>query len=338
MTARRIQTRITELFGIEHPLLLGGMMHLSDARLVAAVVNAGGMGYITPRSFDTLEDYRRDLHLCRELTGGKPFGVNLTFASRAAQNVEILDHIRIALEEGVRHFESAGNSPDQIVPLIHDGGGLLLHKCPSVRHALSAERLGVDAVALVGMEEGGHPGFNQLSAFVNGAFALERLERTPLVIGGGIGSGAQIAAALAMGADAVVMGSRFMAAAEVWAHDALKQRIIESDEHASMPIMAHLSTWRVLRNEAAVQVREMELAGVAKAHRDYGDLILSSRTKEQVYRNGDTDAGIVSFGPAGAFTEKVEPAGDIVRGLMAAALKALDGAAAKIVSDDGPDT
>lgn len=336
MTARRIHTRITELFGIEHPILLGGMMHLSDARIVAAVVNAGGMGYITPRSFDTLEDYRKELHLCRELTNGKPFGVNLTFASRAAQNAEILDHIRIALEEGVRHFESAGNSPDQIVSVIHEGGGLLLHKCPSVRHALSAERLGVDAVALVGLEEGGHPGANQLSAFVNGAFALERLERTPLVIGGGIGSGAQIAAALAMGADAVVMGSRFMAATEIWAHDALKQRIIELDEHSSMPIMAHLSTWRVMRNDAAIQARNLELAGVAKEYRDYGDLILSSRTREQVYHKGDTNAGIVSFGPAGAFTNRVEPAGDIVRGLMEAALKALEGAASRIIMDDGP--
>jgi nitronate monooxygenase len=329
MSHRRIRTRITDLFEIEHPILLGGMMHLSDARIVAAVVNAGGMGYITPRSFESLEAFRRELQTCRELTGGRSFGVNLTISGRLEQNRDVAEYIRIALEEGVRCFESAGHSPEGLVDLIHAGGGLLLHKCPSVRHALSAERLGVDAVALVGMEEGGHPGANRLSTFVNGAFAIERLQSIPLVVGGGIGSGRQIAAALAMGADAVVMGSRFMAATEIWAHDALKQRIVESDEHSSMTIMENLSTWRVMVNETAKQVRELELGG-ARQHRDYGDLILGARTRERVYVNGDTDAGIVSFGPGGAFAQKIEPAGDIVRQLMDEAILALDDAAARV--------
>ncbi|WP_337188131.1 nitronate monooxygenase [Phenylobacterium sp.] len=323
MTSRRVRTPITELFGIEHPILLGGMMHLSDARIVAAVVNAGAMGFITPRSFASLEVFRDELRLCRELTGGKPFGVNLTFAGRSAHNSEMPEHIRVAFEEGVRHFESAGRSPEDVVPMIHDGNGVLIHKCPSVRHALAAERLGVDAVALVGMEEGGHPGANRLSTFVSGAFALERLGDIPFVVGGGIGSGRQIAAALSMGADGVVMGSRFMAATEIWAHDALKERIVQCDEHASITIMERISTWRVMANETALEVRRLELEGV-REHRDYGDLILSSRTRERVYLNGETDAGIVSFGPGGAFTKSVEPAGDIVRHLMSEAIMALD--------------
>lgn len=317
-----IRTRITDLFEIEHPILLGGMMHLSDAAIVAAMVNAGAMGFITPRSFPSMEAFRSELQHCTELTGGRSFGVNLTLATRVNRNHEVVDHVRIALEEGVRLFESAGNSPDGLVELIHAGGGKLMHKCPSVRHALSAKRLGVDAIALVGMEEGGHPGANKLSTFVSGAFALERLGDTPLVLGGGIGSGRQIAAAIAMGADAVVMGSRFMAATEVWAHDALKQRLIVSDEHDSVTIMEHLSTWRVLANETALKVQELERDG-APSHSDYGDLILSGRTRERVYTNGKVDEGIVSFGPGGAFTDRIEPAGDIVRKLVTEAVSAL---------------
>lgn len=308
-------TRITRLFDIDHPVLLGGMQHLGRSGLVAAVVNAGAMGFVTARSFASLDEYRQDLQRCRELTGGRPFGVNLTLTRRSEFNTDIPAWIEIALEEGVRHFESAGTSPEAIVDPIHAGGGILLHKCPSVRHALSAERLGVDAVGLVGMEEGGHPGANQLPTFVNGAFAVQRV-RIPLVVGGGIGSGAQIAAALALGADGVVMGSRFMAASEVEVHDALKEHIVSLDEHCSTVILRSLNdTWRVMDNETAREVQRLEAEG-ARTHRDFGDLILSSRTRERVYRGGRVEEGIVSLGPAGGFADAIEPAGEIVARLM----------------------
>ena len=309
------RTRITELFGIRHPLLLGGLHHLGESTLVAAVVNAGAMGYITARSFDDLHDYRRDLRRCRELTGGKPFGVNLTISRRPGFNRNTPAWIDIALQEGVRLFESAGTSPDEIVEPIHRGAGLLLHKCPSVRHALTAQRLGVDAVGLVGSEEGGHPGSNPLSAFVNGACALERVT-IPLVIGGGIGSGRQVAAAIAMGADAVVLGSRFMVATELQAHRALKERIVSMDERCSIAILGSLNdTWRVMDNATARAVQRREAEG-ARSHRDFGDLILSTRTKARVYRDGEVEEGIVSLGPAGGFADRIESAGTIVERLM----------------------
>jgi len=309
------RTRLTELFGIRHPVLLGGMHQLGTSGIVAAVVNAGAMGFITARTFATADALRADLRRCRELTGGKPFGVNLTLARRPEGNQRLREWIDIALEEGVRHFESAGGRPEGLVEPIHAGGGVLLHKCPSVRHAVSAERMGVDAVGLVGLEEGGHPGANQLSAFVNGAFALEKI-RVPLVIGGGIGNGRQIAAALALGADGVVMGSRFMVAAEIAAHEALKQRLVASDEHGSIAILGTLNdTWRVLANETAREVQRLEAAGV-RSHAAFGDLILSSRTRERVYEGGEVEAGIVSFGPAGGFADAIEPAGAIVGRLM----------------------
>ena len=137
----RFRTRITELFGIEHPILLGGLHHLGESGIVAAMVNAGGMGFVTSRSFATLDAFRADLRRCRELTAGKPFGVNLTISRRPGFNRDVSAWIDIALEEGVRLFESAGSAPDEIVEPIHRGGGLLLHKCPSVRHAVTAQRL-----------------------------------------------------------------------------------------------------------------------------------------------------------------------------------------------------
>lgn len=317
-SAAVFRTRITELFGITHPILMGGMHHLGQSGLVAGVVNAGAMGFITPRSFDSLDDYRADLRRCRALTQGRPFGVNLTISRRPGWNRDAPAWIDIALEEGVRHFESAGTSPEEFLPRIHDGGAVLIHKCPSVRHALTAERIGVDAVALVGMEEGGHPGANQLPTFVNGAAALQRV-KIPLVVGGGIGSGRQIAAALAMGADAVVMGSRFMVSTEADMHVAVKQRIVELDENCSTTILGALNnTWRVMVNETAREVQRLE-AGGARTHEAFGDLILSSRTRERVYRGGQVEEGIVSLGPSGGFADAIEPAGVIVGRLMAEA-------------------
>ncbi|WP_301541072.1 NAD(P)H-dependent flavin oxidoreductase [Paraburkholderia xenovorans] len=330
---QRFRTRITDCFGIRHPILLGGMHHLGESGIVAAVVNAGAMGFITARSFSSTDALRGDLRRCRALTGGRPFGVNLTLSRRAEQNREVADWIRIALEEGVRHFESAGASPEQLVEPIQRGGGLLIHKCPSVRHAVSAQRLGVDALALVGLEEGGHPGANQLSAFVNGAYALEEIH-IPLVIGGGIGNGRQIAAALALGADGVVMGSRFMVATEIAAHDALKQRIVAAGAHCSTAILASLGdTWRVMDNEAAREVQRLEAAG-ARRHSEFGDLILSSRTRQRVYRDGEVEAGIVSLGPAGGFADAIVPAAQIVGQLIGEAAQAAHAFARRVVDAD----
>ena len=315
--------RITALFGIRHPILLGGMHLLGRSGLVAAVVNAGGMGFITPRSFDDLAAYRADLRRCRELTGGRSFGVNLTLSRRPGFSRDVPAWIDIALQEGVRHFESAGMSPEEVVGPVQAGGGVLLHKCPSVRHALSAQRLGVDAVALVGMEEGGHPGANPLSTFTNGTVAVQRL-RVPVVLGGGIGSGRQIAAALALGAEGVVMGSRFMVATEVEMHEAVKRHIVTLDEHGSIAILATLNdTWRVMANATAREVQRLEAAG-ARRHADFGDLILSTRTRERVYRDGKVDEGIVSLGPAGGFADAIEPAGTIVARLVDQAREAMN--------------
>jgi nitronate monooxygenase len=227
--AQVFRTAITELFGVEHPILLGGMDHPARSGLVAAVVNAGAMGFITPRSFGSMVEFRDDLRRCRDLTHGTPFGVSLSIPRRTGRNDDALAWVDIAFEEGVRHFASAGPSPGELVGRIRDGGGRLIHICPSLRHALAAERLGVDAVALIGLDAGDHSGANPLPTFHNVAAALHRL-RIPAALGGGIDSGHQLAAALALGAAGVVANSRVTSAGEA---DATVARLIRDAARAA---------------------------------------------------------------------------------------------------------
>ena len=319
--AQVFRTRITDLFGIRHPVLAGGLMWLADAPYVAAVVNAGGMGFITSRSFTAPEAFRTELVRCRALTGGKPFGVNLSTSRHGA--VALMEYLDIALAEGVRHFETAGRAPaDDLIAAIRAAGAVVIHKVPLLRHALTAERLGVDAVALVGMECGGHPGVNtDMPAMLGGAIAAERL-RVPYAIGGGIGTGRQLLAALAVGADAVVIGTRFIAAAEVTAHSAYKQRIVAAGEDDSLVAFASNQTlggaWRVLANETAREVRRREAAG-ARDYADFAPLIAGTLSREAAYQGGDAEQGMLSMGPAACFVDRIEPIATIMDRLMAEA-------------------
>lgn len=310
------RTRITELFGIRHPILAGGLMWLSDARYVAGIVNAGGVGFITPRSFDTLDAYRDELKRCRELTQGQPFGVNITLSSRNANNELVPRYIDIALEEGVRHFETVAAQPEPLFEAIHAGGGLVVHKASRIRHAQKAEALGADAVCLVGMEAGGHPGMNELPTSVMGAYAAERIT-IPLVLGGGIGSGRQLVAALALGADGVVMGTRFLTCHEVWAHERYKDHLVGCDEESSTTALRSIQdTWRVLANDNARAVQAMEAAGTRR-HADFGDLIKGTTTRDHCYRGGDVSRGMVSMGPAIGFAHRRESIQEAMDSLMA---------------------
>ncbi len=316
------RTRITELFGIRHPVLAGGLMWLADAPYVAAVVNAGGMGFITSRSFATAEAFRAELVRCRTLTEGKPFGVNLSTSRHAA--VPLMVYLDIALEEGVRHFETAGRAPaDELIAAIRDAGAIVIHKVPLLRHAQTAERLGVHAVTLVGMECGGHPGANtEVPAMLGGAIAAERL-RIPYAIGGGIGTGRQLLAALALGADAVTIGTRFLTGVELSVHPAFRQRMAEAGEEDSLVAFAGNQqlggAWRVLANATAREVRRREQAGMAE-HADFADLTAGTLSRDACYRGGDVERGMLSMGPSICFADRVEPIGAIMDRLIAEAV------------------
>lgn len=290
-------------------------MWLSDANYVAALVNAGCMGFITPRSFDSDEAFAAALVQCSSLTAGKPFGVNLTLSSRPEANLAVGRWLDIALAHGTRFFETAGYAPTGVIGRLHEAGAIVIHKAPSIRHALSAERAGADAIALVGMEEGGHPGTNELPTMLMGALAADQF-RVPVVLGGGIGHGRQLAAVLAQGLDGVMIGSRFLVCEEIAAHRDYKQHLVGCDEHSTVRLLHTLgNTWRVLRNDTARRIDEIERAGAAD-HAAFGDLISGSTARDHCYAGGDWQRGMLSLGPSIAFAKRIEPLKDIVSQLL----------------------
>ncbi len=314
MTEQIFRTRITELLGIAHPILAGGLMWLADARYVAAAVNAGAMGFITAKTFPDPERFREELHLAHRLTGGKPFGVNLYLAVHGGDDSVLESHSRILLDEGVRLVETAGRPPKDLVPLLKEAGCVVLHKVASVRHAVSAQKLGVDGVIVVGAECGGHPGLDLIGTMVQTPLAARQLQ-LPFAVGGGIGSGQQLAAALAMGADAVVVGTRFTVAEEIWASPSYKERVLTAGTGGSrLVLQSFRSTMRVVDNEAARKVAAMEAEGLDDFE-DFRPLVAGSEARA-AYETGDVERGLLSMGPAAAFAERVEPLGDIIHRMM----------------------
>lgn len=318
----RWHTRLTALFGMRLPILAGGLMWLSDAAYVGALVRAGCMAFLTPRSFDTPAAFDAQLRCCAERCEGRPFGVNLTLSHRLSGNHDVPAQLDAALAHGVRHFESVGASPGPLFERLHSAGAVVIHKCASIDHALKAEAQGADAIALVGPEAGGHPGLNELPAQLLCALALQRLQ-VPLALGGGIGSGRQIAAALALGCDAVVIGSRFLVGDEVAAHPAYKRRLVAAAAADSvLRLRATGHPWRVLDNATAREVARLEAAGTTR-HEDFGDLVLGRTGRDGAYRGGDVERGLLSMGPAVAFAARTQPLADIVAELMAGTEQAL---------------
>ncbi|MDM0033572.1 nitronate monooxygenase [Variovorax sp. J22P271] len=309
------RTRLTDLFGMRLPLLGGGMMWLSDARYVGALARGGALGFITPRSFDGLDTFRAAVKACREASDNAPFGINITQSRRPEENRLVPHWIDIGLEEGARCFETVGPSPKDLFERIHAGGARVIHKCAFIPHALKAQDAGADAVALVGCEAGGHPGTNELPTFVLGALALERLS-IPLALGGGIGSGRQVAAALALGADAVVMGTRFLVCEEIWAHENYKRHLAAQPAEAStLALRSTGHPWRVLDNATVGRTREME-AGGASRYPDFGPLSTGRLGRDGAYAAGDWNTGLLSMGPAIGFADRLEPVQAVLQRLM----------------------
>lgn len=315
MTATSWRTPLTARFGMRHPILAGGLMWLSDASYVSALVRAGAMAFMTPRSFSSLEQFAVQLRSCREACGELPFGVNLTLSNRPEANRDVPQQLEVALEHGVRRFETVGPSPDRLFDRIHESGGIVIHKCAFVEHALKAQRAGADAIALVGMEAGGHPGMNPLPASLLCALALEQLQ-VPLAWGGGIGHGRQIAAALALGCAGVVIGTRFLVGDEVTAHPAYKDHLARQEAFASTMVLRSTGhPWRVLENDTAREVRQLETQG-ARRYEEFGALALGRTGRDGAYLAGDPQVGLLSMGPSIGFANRREPLARIVDELM----------------------
>lgn len=318
----RFRTPITELFGIRYPILAGGLMWLADANYVAGVVNAGCMGFITAKTFPDPGAFRDELRKARDLTGGKDFGVNIYLSAHTDDNALVSGHIDILMEEGVRFIETSGLPPRDIVTRLKEGGCTVIHKVAAVRHAVSAAKLPVDAITVVGAECGGHPGLHMVGSMVQALRASQSVVK-PLAAGGGFGHGAQLVAALALGADAILVGTRFLVAEEIWAHDAYKKRIVEAGETDTRVVLAAMrNTYRALDNEAARAVEALEMQG-ARDYEDYRDLTAGSEQKI-AYETGDWNRGVLSLGQAAAFANEVKPVAAIVEQIMAEAEAAFD--------------
>jgi NAD(P)H-dependent flavin oxidoreductase YrpB (nitropropane dioxygenase family) len=253
-----MKTRITEMFGIEHPIIQGGMHFVGFAEMAAAVSNAGGLGIITGLTQRSAEDLAREIARCREMTD-KPFGVNLTFLP-SVSTPDYPGYIKAIIDGGVKAVETAGNNPAKWLPALKEAGIKVIHKCTSVRHSLKAESIGCDAVSVDGFECGGHPGEDDVPNWILLPRAAEEL-KIPFVASGGVANGKQLVAALALGADGVNMGTRFIATVEAPVHANVKQAILNATELDTRLVMRPLrNTERVLNNAAVERLLAKEKA------------------------------------------------------------------------------
>jgi NADH:quinone reductase (non-electrogenic) len=252
----RMKTRITELFGIRHPIIQGGMHYVGFAELAAAVSNAGGLGIITALTQKTPEDLAGEIARCRSMTD-KPFGVNLTFLP-AMMAPDYPGYIRAIIEGGVKIVETAGHNPEGFLPSLRKAGIKVIHKCTSVRHSLKAEKIGCDAVSVDGFECGGHPGEDDIPNMILLPRAAEEL-KIPFVASGGMADGRSLVASLALGADGINMGTRFIATQEAPVHENVKKAIVAATERDTRLVMRPLrNTERVLNNDAVQRLLEKE--------------------------------------------------------------------------------
>lgn len=287
-----IKTRFTEAFGIEHPIAQGGMQWVGYAEMVAPVANAGGLGFLTALTQPTPEDLAKEIARTKEMTD-KPFGVNLTIlpAIKPPPYAEYRDAI---IQGGVKIVETAGYKPQEHIDHFKQHGIKIIHKCTAVRHALSAERMGADAISIDGFECAGHPGEDDIPGLILIPAAADKV-KVPMLASGGFGDGRGLAAALALGADGINMGTRFCVTKEAPINEAFKRQMVENDERATNLIFRTLhNTARVMKNAVSDEVVAIERKGGAKFE-DVQHLVAGVRGRKAM-AEGDTDGGIWSAG------------------------------------------
>ncbi len=319
----QFKTRVNDLFDIRLPIIVGGMQWLTNAEFVAAAAKSGMISFITAGSFSDLDDLRSEIRRCRDLCEGHPFGVNVSMLPKLLDIEATQKIFDVVIEEGVEFVETSGRNPEPFLAELHAAGVRILHKVPTVKHARKAQSVGVDAVTIVGAECGGHPGMEMIGTFVQAAVAAREIS-IPLIVGGGVGTGSQIIAALALGAEGVAMGTRFLVAEEIWAHRAFKERLIAASEtDTTLMLQTVRNTMRTLRNKTTEIVQELE--------REHGEKIdismlmpyISGKVGRKAYESGDTTLGALAAGQGIAFVDRIEPLEEIVRRLEVEASRAM---------------
>ena len=314
-------TEVTRRLGTRLPIVAGGLQWLADAPYVSAAAQTGIIGFVTAASYPERADLRAEIRKTRRLCGDLPFGVNVSMLPKLVPGDQTEDIFRTIADEGVSVIETSGRNPEPYMPLLKELGFTVLHKVPAVRYALKAQAVGVDMVSIVGAECGGHPGMDMIGSFVNAAMAGRDM-RIPFLIGGGVGHGSQLVAALAMGAAGVVMGTRLLVSEELTAHPDYKQALVNATERDTALTMGSVrNTIRTLANETTAEVARMEAENPDVTIQDLLPLV-SGKIGKAAYETGDISRGMLSAGHALGLTDNVEPMADIIARIEAQAAEA----------------
>ncbi|MEV0337250.1 nitronate monooxygenase [Nocardia sp. NPDC050717] len=309
-------TPFTEMFGIEHPLVCGGMTAVGTADLISAVANAGALGFLTALTQPTPEALVKEINRCRDLTD-KPFGVNLTILP-TIKPVPYDEYRDAIVESGITIVETAGGNPQPHLPTFKAADVKVIHKAVTVRHALKAQQLGVDAVSIDGFECAGHPGDDDVPGLVLIPAAARALS-IPIIASGGIATGAGLVAALALGACAVNMGTRFMATTEAPIHPNVKQQIVDNTERDTVIVFREFhNSARVARNAVSEEIAAVSRKPGATFD-DIAHLASGARAREQVYENGDVDGGLWWASQAQGLIHDIGSCADVVDTILAEA-------------------
>lgn len=313
-----MKTKGMKLLGIRRPIIQGGMQHFGTPELAAAVSNSGGMGTINVTIYPTPEAFRQAVRETKARTD-QPFCVNISLLPDVTAGERTMDYIEICGQEGVRAIETAGRRPDSLVAAIHNAGCLHIHKVPTVRHALSAQRAGVDAVTIVGAECGGHPGQDLVGTVVLAAKAAQEIE-IPYFIGGGIADGRGLAAMLALGADAVVMGTRFVVTKECIAHENFKRWIMDHGEKDTALIQRSIhNMMRAANNQAAQACLVLEERGATLE--ELLEVISGERARK-AQAEGDPEGGVLVAGQAMGLIHEIPTVAELFQSMWMDAMAA----------------
>ncbi len=322
-----MKTRLTEMLGIETPIICGGMMRVGTAELAAAASNAGALGVMTALTLPTPELLEAEIQKCRSLTD-RPFGVNLTVGVVSTE-INYDDYVDVICKSGVKIVETAGRSPEPFMERFKSNDIKVIHKCVAVRHALTSERIGVDVVSIDGFECAGHPGEEDVGGLILFPAATQRL-KIPVVASGGIADGRGLAAALALGCEGINMGTRFLVTKEAPVHEGIKQKIVEMDETQTKLIFrSYRNTARVYKNGVAEKVSELEAQGA-----DFGQVhhLVSGKNQDLAWTSGDIEAGMVTVGMSGGLINDIPTCQELVRNIVTEAEQIITQRLASIVA------
>jgi NAD(P)H-dependent flavin oxidoreductase YrpB (nitropropane dioxygenase family) len=322
-----IKTRITELFGIERPIVQGGLMWIARAELAAAVGNAGGIGFMTALTFSGADRLRAEIRKCRAMTD-KPFGVNLTFLP-SLRPIDYPAYIDVCIDEGIKFIETAGRNPEPYMEQLKAAGIKVVHKCTSVRHAIKAEKIGCDVVSIDGFEAAGHPGEDDVTSLILIPLTRDAI-RLPIIASGGFADGRGLIGCLGLGADGMNMGTRFVATREAPVHDNVKQALVNSGERDTRLIMRTLrNTERVLHNQTVDKVLEIESKGNTKIE----DIVpyVSGLVGKEMLEDGDMDKGVLSAGQSMGLVRDIPTCRELLDRIMAEAEKIIKEKFAQVI-------